>query len=700
RSESLITERRRDSESSMTVGEDGKETEVLPRCFFDVEIGGLPAGRIVFELFSNVTPKTAENFRALCTGEKGIGKTTEKPLHYKGCVFHRVIKDFMIQGGDFSKGNGSGGESIYGGVFEDENLEVQHDEPFLLSMANRGPATNGSQFFILTQAAPHLNGVHVVFGRVVQGQAIVKQIEALPVDRKSRPLQDVRVTNSGELVLVKKKKEKKPKKEKKKPKEKEQEQSEGSERSSGEISDSSDSGSERKKGKKDKEKKQKTTLEDTQESSNVEVSHPLASETLINADEIPPDPPKRFLSRVQEKEKEKEKEKESTEGTEKKNKTERDRTRSRERERDRGRNRMESKNEHNRDWKRDRDRFAPRYGRNSFSSTGRKIKGRGRVCYRTPSRSRSRSRSKTPPHWKAETRKTITMREYEVKEKARKQREEELRRRQEERQKRHEEQEKEKPESVKGDIEKEDTANTSAEDALGGSPISKTLFETVAEASNADGVVYYQHLYNKGKEARPTESSNTVEKEDSPPSTSNRADTSEEFESIPLLLPNVAPKPPTFIVGTTVTAPGTSEMVEDEEEEMRLRRELLKKRLKEWEDSSDEDKKLKSRTARHTEIDTREKEPLRKRKSSDEDIQTKLMKFSQKGVSGETSREPEPSRRKNKSRSRSRSRRSRDRDRDRRRSRSRGRRDRDRKRRHSSSSSKSRSRSRDRRRRR
>jgi hypothetical protein len=293
------------------------------------------------------------------------------------------------------------------------------------------------------------------------------------------------------------------------------------------------------------------------------------------------------------------------------------------------------------------------------------------------------------------------MREYEVKEKARKQREEELRRRQEERQKRHEEQEKEKPESVKADSVREDPANASAEDTLGGSPISKTLFETVAEASNADGVVYYQHLYNKGKDTRTTENNSTFEKRSSPPSTSTRADASEEFESIPLLLPVISTsKPPTFTVGAALTAPGTSELVEDEAEEMRLRRELLKKRLKEWEDSSDEEKKPKSRTARHTEIESREKEPSRRRKSSDEDIQTKLLKFSQKVVGAETTREPEAPRRKNKSRSRSRSRRSRDKDRDRRRSRSRGRRDRDRKKRHSSSSSSSRSRSRDRRRRR
>nr|CAI5835173.1 unnamed protein product [Callosobruchus analis] len=105
------------------------------RCFFDVSIGGLPSGRIVFELFSDVAPKTAENFRALCTGEKDS-------------IFHRVVKDFMIQGGDFSNSNGTGGESIYGGTFEDENFDLKHDKPFLLSMANRGKNTNGSQFFM------------------------------------------------------------------------------------------------------------------------------------------------------------------------------------------------------------------------------------------------------------------------------------------------------------------------------------------------------------------------------------------------------------------------------------------------------------------------------------------------------------------------------------------------------------------------
>ncbi|KAL6427756.1 hypothetical protein ACFW04_008887 [Cataglyphis niger] len=161
------------------------------RVFFDIEVGGLPMGRIVFELFMDICPITCENFRALCTGEKGLGKTTGKSLHYKGIVFHRVVKDFMIQGGDFSIGNGTGGESIYGGTFADENFIIKHNKPFLLSMANRGRDTNGSQFFI----------VHVVFGEVVSGQEIITHIEGLPVDRMSRPLQDAKVVNCGELVL-------------------------------------------------------------------------------------------------------------------------------------------------------------------------------------------------------------------------------------------------------------------------------------------------------------------------------------------------------------------------------------------------------------------------------------------------------------------------------------------------------------------
>ncbi|KAM7254110.1 hypothetical protein ACFE04_031792 [Oxalis oulophora] len=148
-----------------------------PLVFFDVSIGDAPAERIVIQLFADTSPRTAENFRALCTGEKGIGKTTGMPLHYKGTIFHRVIKGFMAQGGDFSNRNGTGGESIYGGKFADENFKRKHDGPGMLSMANSGPNTNGSQFFITFKQQPHLDGKHVVFGNVVKGMDVVKKIE-------------------------------------------------------------------------------------------------------------------------------------------------------------------------------------------------------------------------------------------------------------------------------------------------------------------------------------------------------------------------------------------------------------------------------------------------------------------------------------------------------------------------------------------
>ncbi|KAK4355492.1 hypothetical protein RND71_024463 [Anisodus tanguticus] len=182
-----------------------------PLVFLDVSIDGKPAERIVIELFADVAPRTAENFRSLCTGEKGVGEITGKPLHYKGCLFHRVIKGFMAQGGDFSNGNGmlfpllgselsigTGGESIYGGKFADENFEVNHTEGGLLSMANSGPNTNGSQFFITFKRTPHLDGKHVVFGKVVKGMDFVRKIEQLETDN-GKPSGLVKIVDCGEM---------------------------------------------------------------------------------------------------------------------------------------------------------------------------------------------------------------------------------------------------------------------------------------------------------------------------------------------------------------------------------------------------------------------------------------------------------------------------------------------------------------------
>ncbi|XP_058804120.1 peptidyl-prolyl cis-trans isomerase G-like [Phymastichus coffea] len=310
--------------------------KVNPRVFFDIEVGGLPIGRIVFELYADVCPKTAENFRALCTGEMGLGLSTNKPLCYKGIVFHRVVKNFMIQGGDFSNGNGTGGESIYGGTFKDENFTYKHEKAFLLSMANRGKDTNGSQFFVTTQPAPHLDNTHVIFGEVISGQEIVSHIENLPVDKMSRPLQDAKVVNCGELVLKSKNKAKKKEKRK------------------NSVS-SSDSDSD--KGKKKKSKKKKWTesennkvSEPPKKTKTDEIPHPLVSTTKIDPDEIPEVPANKFLYRAG------------------------------------------PPNANQRQYNQER--------RQTFRKdpAGRIFKGRGICRYR--SLSRSRSRSLTPPHWK------------------------------------------------------------------------------------------------------------------------------------------------------------------------------------------------------------------------------------------------------------------------------------------------------------
>nr|BAF81521.1 putative peptidyl-prolyl cis-trans isomerase [Brassica rapa] len=188
-----LSHTRKEEEKQVT-----EDCQVTHRVFLDIDIEGQRLGRIVIGLYGNVVPKTVENFRALCTGEKGQA-SSGKPLHYKGTQFHRIVSGFVVQGGDIIHGDGKGSESTYGGTFPDENFKAKHSHAGVVAMANTGPDSNGSQFFITTIKATWLEGEHVVFGKVIQGMDNVFAIEGGAGTYSGKPRKKVVIADSGEI---------------------------------------------------------------------------------------------------------------------------------------------------------------------------------------------------------------------------------------------------------------------------------------------------------------------------------------------------------------------------------------------------------------------------------------------------------------------------------------------------------------------
>ncbi|XP_010900665.5 NK-tumor recognition protein isoform X3 [Esox lucius] len=365
-----------------------------PQCYFDVEINREPVGRIVFQLFSDVCPKTSKNFLSLCTGDRGAGKTTGKKLCFKGSTFHRVVKNFMIQGGDFTEGNGRGGESIYGGYFEDENFILKHDRAFLLSMANRGKHTNGSQFFITTKTAPHLDGVHVVFGLVISGFEVVKRIEGLKTDGASRPYADVRVMDCGQLI-VKSANDVLEGKRKRRSHSADSSLSSPSSSSQGSGSETDEKCRHHRQKRRSRRKRRRDRKEEAHNERGLtslnslvdggmkeepvgekDLSSVKREKPVVRIEEIPPVPENRFLLRRDQPSQENQPDKSEPEAS-----------------------------------------SLSQDQKPSVTKSGRKLKGRGTMRYHTPTHSKSYSASEeeqgegsseTPPHWKEEMQRSKT----------------------------------------------------------------------------------------------------------------------------------------------------------------------------------------------------------------------------------------------------------------------------------------------------